>query len=185
MEERLPLSHNHLQLTSPMTQSQIILYHPVGMIQHQIQNTTDSEQPSIKLIASQTNAFFPDAELKDVNMDFSKANITMNVLFLDIRDSCSIVCDTAYLKMLLSIQDLMVTFCTDGRRRKVKTDHEALHWRVSSVLCAQEICSYNSWRTEGRVASRTSNSMGPQGHREIIPKMQKCNGGGGQSGMYC
>lgn len=27
-------------------------------------------------------------------MDFSKANITMNILFSDIRDSYSIVCDT-------------------------------------------------------------------------------------------
>lgn len=60
-------------------------------------------------------------------MDFSKARIAMNVLVLDIRDSCSIVCDTEYLKMLLSVQDLMVTFCMDGRRRKAKTDHEALH----------------------------------------------------------
>lgn len=74
-------------------------------------------------------------------MDFSKANITMNVLFSDIRDSYSIVCDTAHLKMLLSIQDLMITFCKYGRRRKVKTDHEALPWKVSSTLCAQEICS--------------------------------------------
>lgn len=180
MEEWLPLYHNHLWPISLMSQSQTIScvddttldtkYQWQWTAQHKANCITDK-------------CLLPWGRIKDANMDFSKANITMNALFSDIRDSYSIVCDTTYLKMFLSVQDLMVTFWMDGRRRKVKTDHEALHWKVSCILCAQEICSYSLWRTEWRVTSRTSNFIGSQGHRENIPRKQKCGGGAG-GGMY-
>lgn len=42
---------------------------------------------------------------------------------------------------------------------------------------AQEICSQrHKWRAEGKVASTASSSVGPQGYRKNIPKMQECRG---------
>lgn len=42
---------------------------------------------------------------------------------------------------------------------------------------AQEICyQRHIQRAERRVASRGSSSVGPQGHRKTIPKMQECRG---------
>lgn len=36
----------------------------------------------------------------------------------------------------------------------------------------------------GKGGQQRSNSMGAQDHRENIPKMQKCDQGGGESSMY-
>lgn len=96
----------------------------------------------------------------------------MNVLFSDIRHSYSIVCDTAHLKMLLSVQDLMLTFCMEeeGKLKQIMKLYPG-------KLLLPYVHRKSVLRTHGeqREGWSAEHPILPQGHRENILKTQNCD----------
>lgn len=80
---------------------------------------------------------------------------------------------------------MLVQHCKGNERDYVwKEDGKLKH--IIKLYTRKFLVSYNAqeiwsqrriWRTEGKVASKASSSVGPQGHRRNIPKMQECGGG--------